>query len=140
MGMGNMEILAATTTTSHGSSYLFPIIIVVLFGVLYFVMIRPQRNRQRQAAQTQNQIVPGQRVRTTAGMYATVVALEDGDVVLEVAPGVKVRYMRRAVMDVVPSDSDTVMNSDGKVDGSTPSVGETGTAAADATEDGSAPN
>jgi preprotein translocase subunit YajC len=140
MGMGNMEILAATTTTSHGSSYLFPIIIVVLFGVLYFVMIRPQRNRQRQAAQTQNQIVPGQRVRTTAGMYATVVALEDGDVVLEVAPGVKVRFMRRAVMDVVPSDSDTVMNSDGKVDGSTPSVGETGTAAADATEDGSAPN
>jgi preprotein translocase subunit YajC len=140
MGMGNMEILAATTTTSHGSSYLFPIIIVVLFGVLYFVMIRPQRNRQRQAAQTQNQIVPGQRVRTTAGMYATVVALEDGDVVLEVAPGVKVRYMRRAIMDVVPSDSDTVMNSDGKVDGSTPSVGETGTAAADATEDGSAPS
>jgi preprotein translocase subunit YajC len=140
MGMGNMEILAATTTTSHGSSYLFPIIIVVLFGVLYFVMIRPQRNRQRQAAQTQNQIVPGQRVRTTAGMYATVVALEDGDVVLEVAPGVKVRYIRRAIMDVVPSDSDTVMNSDGKVDGSTPSVGETGTAAADATEDGSAPN
>jgi preprotein translocase subunit YajC len=140
MGMGNMEILAATTTTSHGSSYLFPIIIVVLFGVLYFVMIRPQRNRQRQAMQTQNQIVPGQRVRTTAGMYATVVSLEDGDVVLEVAPGVKVRYMRRAIMDVVPSDSDTVMNSDGKVDGSTPSVGETGTAAADATEDGSAPS
>jgi preprotein translocase subunit YajC len=140
MGMGNMEILAATTTTSHGSSYLFPIIIVVLFGVLYFVMIRPQRNRQRQAAQTQNQIVPGQRVRTTAGMYATVVALEDGDVVLEVAPGVHVRYMRRAVMDVVPSDSDTVMNSDGKVDGSSPSMGETGTAAADATDDGSAPS
>ena len=137
MGMGKMEILAATTTTSH-SSYLFPVIIVVLFGVLYFVMIRPQRNRQRQAMQTQNQILPGQRVRTTAGMYATVVSLQDGDVVLEVAPGVNVRYMRKAIMDVIPSGSDDVIHSDGKVDGSGPSVGETGTAA-EATEDGSAP-
>jgi preprotein translocase subunit YajC len=135
--MGPIAILAATTKSSN--PYLFPIIIVVLFGVLYFVMIRPQRNRQRQAMQTQNKIVPGQRVRTTAGMYATVVSLEDGDVVLEVAPGVNVRYMRRAIMDVVSADTDDVMNSDGKVDGSGPSVGETGKAA-DATEDGSTPN
>lgn len=136
--MGHIHILAAATTKSS-NPYLFPIIIVVLFGVLYFVMIRPQRNRQRQAMQTQNKIVPGQRVRTTAGMYATVVSLEDGDVVLEVAPGIKVRFMRRAIMDVVPSDADDVMHSDGKVDGSGPSVGETGKAA-EATEDGSTPN
>ena len=65
-------------------------------------MIRPQRNRQRQAAQTQNEVMPGSRVRTTAGMYATVVSVEGDDVVLEVAPGVNVRYMRRAIMSVVP--------------------------------------
>jgi len=35
-------------------------------------------------------------------MYATVVALEDQDVILEVAPGIEVRYLRRAIMDVVP--------------------------------------
>lgn len=103
--MGNVEILAAASTASKGNPYLFPIIIVALFALLYFVMIRPQRNRQRQAMQVQNEIVPGQRVRTTAGMYATVVALEDGDVVLEIAPGVNVRYMRRAILDVVPADT-----------------------------------
>ena len=45
--------------------------------------------------------MPGARVRTTAGMYATVVSVEDQDVVLEVAPGVNVRYLRRAILDVV---------------------------------------
>ncbi len=100
--MGNEILAAASTAKSSGGSYLFLVAIVVLFGLLYFVTIRPQRNRQRAAMQTQRDIVPGTRVRTTAGMYATVVAIEDQDVVLEVAPGVEVRYLRRAIMDVVP--------------------------------------
>src|SRR5690349_63856 len=101
--MGNVILAAASSTSKSGSgSYLFLIAIVVLFGLLYFVTIRPQRARQRAAQQTQRDVVPGTRVRTTAGMYATVVAIEDQDVVLEVAPGVEVRYLRRAIMDVVP--------------------------------------
>jgi preprotein translocase subunit YajC len=102
--MGN-EILAAASTKSSGSGYIFLVAIVVLFGLLYFVTIRPSRNRQRAAAQTQSQIQPGMRVRTTAGMYATVTAIEDQEVVLEVAPGVNVRFLRRAIMDVVPDPS-----------------------------------
>ena len=103
--MGNV-ILAATSSTSKGSgSYLFLVAIVVLFGLLYFVTIRPQRNRQRAAAQTQRTVEPGARVRTTAGMYATVVEVDDQDVVLEVAPGVEVRFLRRAILDVVPDPS-----------------------------------
>jgi preprotein translocase subunit YajC len=103
--MGNNVILAATASKSSGGSYLFLVAIVVLFGLLYFVTIRPQRNRQRQAQQTQREIVPGTRVRTTAGMYATVKAVQDQDVILELAPGVEVRFLRRAIMDVVPDPS-----------------------------------
>jgi preprotein translocase subunit YajC len=102
--MGNM-ILAATSSKSGGSSAYLLIGLVVLFGVLYFVTIRPQRRRQQQAQQTQREITPGVRVRTTAGMYATVVAVEDQDVILEVAPGVEARFMRRAIMDVVPEET-----------------------------------
>ena len=102
--MGN-GILAAASAKSGGSGYIFLVAIVVLFGLLYFVTIRPQRNRQRAATQTQSQIQPGMRVRTTAGMYATVTAVEDQEVVLEVAPGVNVRFLRRAIMDVVPDST-----------------------------------
>ena len=102
--MGN-AIIAASTSKSSGSGYIFLVAIVALFGLLYFVTIRPQRNRQRAAQQTQSQIRPGMRVRTTAGMFATVTAVEDQEVVLEVAPGVNVRFLRRAIMDVVPDPS-----------------------------------
>jgi preprotein translocase subunit YajC len=98
-----MGILAAAdaATKSSSSSLTFPILIVLVFVGFYFLMIRPQRRRQQQAAQQQNTVLPGARVRTTAGMYATVVAVEDNDVILEVAPGVEVRYLKRAIMEVV---------------------------------------
>jgi preprotein translocase subunit YajC len=69
------------------------------------VMIRPQRNRQRQASQMQNTVVPGQRIRTTAGIYGTVISVDDTDVEVEVAPGVTIRMLRRAVMDVLGDES-----------------------------------
>jgi preprotein translocase YajC subunit len=101
--MGNM-ILAASKSSS--SSFTPLLIIVVLIALFYFVMIRPQRNRQRKVQQEQNAVVPGQRVRTTAGMYATVVDVEGDDVILEVAPGVEVRYVKRAIMQVLPDGSE----------------------------------
>ena len=103
--MGNM-ILAASGKSGGSSAYLL-IGLVVLFGLLYFVTIRPQRRRQQHAQQTQRNIEPGARVRTTAGLYGTVVAVEDQDVILEVAPGVEARFMRRAIMDVVPDGTET---------------------------------
>jgi preprotein translocase subunit YajC len=101
--MGNINYLAAAAKSSSGN-YTFLLVIVVLFGLFYFVMIRPQRNRQRQVQSMQSQVMPGQQVRTTAGMYATVVSVDDNDVVLEIAPGVQARFLRRAVMDVIPED------------------------------------
>src|SRR5260370_7929909 len=97
--MGNT--LLAASSSKGGSPFTLIIILVLIFGIFYFLMIRPQRNRQRQVVQTQDAVVPGQRVRTTAGMYGTVTAVEDGDVVIEVAPGVEVRYLKRAIMEVL---------------------------------------
>jgi len=102
--MGNYLAVAAATTKSSSSSFLPLLIIVVLFGLFYVAIIRPQRNRQRQASQTQNQVLPGQRVRTTAGIYGTVISGDDRDIVVEIAPGVQITMLRRAVMEVVPDD------------------------------------
>ena len=49
--------------------------------------------------------MPGQRVRTTAGMYGTVVSGDDRDVVIEIAPGVEVTMLRRADHGVVSDDA-----------------------------------
>ena len=98
--VGNTLILAATGKSS-GASLLPIILIVVLFAVVYMTMTR--RSRARQAQQAQTTIVPGSRVRTTSGMYGTVTSTEGDDVMLEVAPGVNIRMMRRAV---VPAPQD----------------------------------
>ena len=74
---------------------------MLVFVGFYFLMIRPQRRRQQQVQQQQKTVAPGARVRTTAGMYATVVEVDGDDVVLEVAPGVEVRYLKRAIMEVI---------------------------------------
>ena len=105
--MGSFSaVVAATSTKSSSSSYTFLLLIVLVFVGFYFLMIRPQRRRQQQAQQQQRTLNPGARVRTTAGMYATVSAVDGDDVILEVAPGVDVRYMRRAVMEVISPGED----------------------------------
>ncbi len=105
--LGNMILAASASTSKSSGSLNILLIVVVLFGVLYFVMIRPQRNRQRKVQQQQREVAPGARVRTTAGMYATVVDVDGDDVILEVAPGVEVRYIKRAIMQVLPDEDQT---------------------------------
>ncbi len=70
---------------------------LLVFG-LYVLTIRPQRARARALAQVRAALEPGLRVMTTAGIHATVVAVQDGVVVLEVAPGVEVRFADAAVV------------------------------------------
>jgi preprotein translocase subunit YajC len=103
--VGNIVLAASTKSSGFNPSTLI-LILVVIVG-FYMLMIRPRQRRQQQAQQQQNQVLPGARVRTTAGMYATVVDVDGDDVVLEVAPGIEVRYMRRAIMDVVSPGEET---------------------------------
>jgi preprotein translocase subunit YajC len=99
--MGFTAAAEAATKSSSGSALTFPILIVLVFVGFYFLMIRPQRRRQQQVQQQQRTVAPGARVRTTAGMYATVTEVDGDDVVLEVAPGIEVRYLKRAIMEVI---------------------------------------
>ena len=106
--MGTNVIAAADAASKSSSSALtFPILIVLVFVGFYFLMIRPQRRRQQKVQQEQRTVAPGARVRTTAGMYATVTEVDGDDVVLEVAPGIEVRYLKRAIMEVIaPGEAD----------------------------------
>jgi preprotein translocase subunit YajC len=110
--MGNTMFLAAAAAKPSGFNPTTLLLILVVVVGFYLLMIRPQQRRRQAAQQQQNSVAPGARVRTTAGMYATVVDVDGDDVVLEVAPGVEVRYMRRAVMDVVSPGEETVDETD----------------------------
>jgi preprotein translocase subunit YajC len=103
--MGELILAGGSTAAKSTGSPAFTFIILAVLVVLFYVLImRPQRNRQRRTMQTQNAVVPGQRIRTTAGMYGTVISGDDRDVVVEISPGVQITMLRRAIMDVVPED------------------------------------
>nr|WP_230208378.1 preprotein translocase subunit YajC [Microlunatus sp. Gsoil 973] len=63
--------------------------------------MRPQRKRQQQQVQMMNAIAPGARVVTTTGIYATVIAVGEKQIVLETAPGNRVTMLKQAVGRVV---------------------------------------
>ena len=77
------------------------VVLVLLLLGFFFLVVRPQRNRARELAAVRASLQVGSQVMTTAGLYATVAAL-DGDVVtLEVAPGVRSRYATTAIVRLV---------------------------------------
>jgi preprotein translocase subunit YajC len=106
---GNTELTALTQLAAQKSNPLVTLLPVILIGVVfYFLLFRPQRKRQQQQLQMQRQIEPGQRVMTTAGMLADVVSVEDDGIVLEIAPGVEVRFVKQAIAQVIPDDDEEV--------------------------------
>jgi len=84
------------------------IILVGLFAVLWFVLIRPQKARQRQQQQLLESVAPGDEVLTVGGLYGIVQSVdEEGDLIVEIADGIHVRLARRSVATVVkPEDED----------------------------------
>jgi preprotein translocase subunit YajC len=77
---------------------------VIIIGGFYLVALRPARARQRAAQQMQSELQPGQQVMTGSGLFATVSSVEDDAVVLEVSPGVTLRWARQAISRVGPPD------------------------------------
>ena len=80
---------------------LFPLVILVLAFVLLIVVPARQRKKvQEKQRVLQESLTPGTPVMTTAGLHGTVVALGEGTVDLEIAPGVVVTFARQAVLEV----------------------------------------
>lgn len=76
--------------------------LVLMFVVLYFVMIRPQMKRQKEAKAMIEALAKGDEVVTAGGMLAKVNKLDEGYLTVEVASGVEVRIQRTAVIQVLP--------------------------------------
>ncbi|MBQ0072679.1 MAG: preprotein translocase subunit YajC [Prevotella sp.] len=90
-------ILAAQA--QDGGGYSMIIMMVAIFAIMYFFMIRPQQKKQKEIRNFQNSIVEGTKVITAGGMYGTVkrVNLESASLDVEVAKGVVITVDRSYV-------------------------------------------
>ena len=103
---------------SGGSGYFLPLLLVLMFVAMYFLMIRPQQKRRREAERMQKQIGVGDEVVTIGGLYGIVVDYDDDTVTLEIDDDVTARYARQAMGRVVnrASDADADAEADTEVD------------------------
>jgi preprotein translocase subunit YajC len=75
--------------------------------LLWALLIRPQRSRQRQQQELLQSVEPGDEILTVGGLYGIVQEIdEEDDLVVEVADAVHVRIARRAVAGVVKPDEE----------------------------------
>ena len=79
------------------------LVIIIAFGFLYFVLIRPQKKRQLASQRMLNELHVGDEVITAGGIYGEIVGVGDDDVTVRIAPELDVRVARRAIASVVPA-------------------------------------
>jgi preprotein translocase subunit YajC len=76
--------------------------LILIFVVFYFLLIRPQQKRQKEHKAMVEALKRGDRVVSGGGLYGTVTkVLDDAEIEVEIAEGVKVRMLRGAVQEVV---------------------------------------
>jgi len=107
-----MHAISIVAAESSGSPITFLFLPLLLVGA-YFLMIRPQRKRQRAQQELQRQIDVGDEVMTTSGVYGFVTGF-DGDIAwLEVDDNVQIRVARQALQRKVDtSQGETAVPTD----------------------------
>jgi preprotein translocase subunit YajC len=83
------------------------ILLLAMLVLLWALLIRPQRSRQRQQQELLLSVEPGDEILTVGGLYGIVQEIdEEDDLIVEVADAVHVRIARRAVAGVVKPDEE----------------------------------
>lgn len=105
----------------EGGSTLGLLVPLVLMGVLfYFLLIRPQQRRARAQRDLISSVEVGDEIMTAGGILGTVTAMDDDDELLtvEIAPGTRIRVVKRAVSQrfVEADEADEADDGDGNAD------------------------
>jgi len=80
-----------------GGMWTMIIFLVLIFGLMYLVMIRPQRKRQKQHQQLIEELKRGDRVITAGGIYGVIESISEDSVVIKVESGATMRIAKGSV-------------------------------------------
>ena len=96
--ISNISVLVAATETATKSNPILSMLpLVLIFAAMYFLLLRPQRKRQKETAALQSSIAEGDEVILNSGMYGFVSAVEDDLLWIEIAEKVEVRVTKGSI-------------------------------------------
>ena len=90
---------AATAEGAQGAGWMNIVMLLLIFVIFYFFMIRPQTKRQKEIKKFQDSLENGKTVITQGGIYGRVREVKDNYVLVEIADGVKIRVNKNMVFD-----------------------------------------
>ncbi|HOJ81839.1 MAG TPA: preprotein translocase subunit YajC [Acetomicrobium flavidum] len=85
---------------------MWPLLLFIV--IFYFLLIRPQKKRQKQHQDMLNSIKRGDMVVTAGGIYGTVKDIKDDSFILEISDGVKIRILKSAISYTVKKSGSEV--------------------------------
>lgn len=88
-------LLQAPAAGPDGS--LMWIMLIAMFVIMYFFMIRPQNKKQKEIANFRKNLEVGQSVITAGGIYGKIKEIEDNAVIVEIASGVKIKVDKNSI-------------------------------------------
>ncbi len=92
---------AQTTDTGGGLIELFAPLLIV-FVIIYFMILRPQQKRQKEHRAMVDNIKRGDKIVTQGGLIGKVAKIDDAELEVEIASGVKIKVVRSMVISVTP--------------------------------------
>jgi preprotein translocase subunit YajC len=92
----------AQSAPASDPGYIGLLPIVLMFVLLYFLMIRPQMKRAKEAKAMVEALQKGDEVITAGGVLGRISKLSDGYISLEIAPNTEIAVQRSAVQVVLP--------------------------------------
>ena len=102
------RLLEATADTPLGGSWVTIVMLGVMFVLVYFFMIRPQKKQEKEVNSMRNALVVGDEITTIGGIIGKIVSIKDETLVLETSrDGTKIRILKSAVrcVDVHAEDA-----------------------------------
>lgn len=80
-----------------GFDWMLIVFLVLIFGLFYFLFIRPQRKRQKEHRQLVEELKRGDNVLTAGGIYGVVESISDDSIVVKVESGATIRVAKNSV-------------------------------------------
>jgi preprotein translocase subunit YajC len=79
--------------------------LILMFGIFYFLLIRPQQKKAKMHKELLSNLKKGDKVVSSGGLYGVITGLTDEAVTMEIAPKVRVKVQRSAVSGVVKKEA-----------------------------------
>jgi preprotein translocase subunit YajC len=90
-------LLQAGGTGAKSTDWYMPMMLVLLFVIMYFFMIRPQQKKQKEVQKMRESLKIGDRVVTSGGIYGKIKDVEDTAFLIEIAEGVRIKVDKASI-------------------------------------------